>query len=209
MIDVSSSVVITVPALTKLPTLTCRKPVRPLNDARITVSSSRACAAATRASSAFNDASTCSRSATDSAWRDCRSRLRSYWLLLRASDASRLGERGSRLRVVHLDEDGAALDFLALLKPNRRDRVRRLRGDFDGLVRLGRADGFDLDAHRLDSRRGGDDGHGAAGGGRRRRPVRGGFRAARRGRQRHEQTGAHEAAGQPTSCFLVLATSAP
>jgi argininosuccinate lyase len=38
----ASSVVMTVPGLTKLPMLTRRKPVRPANDARMTVSSSRA-----------------------------------------------------------------------------------------------------------------------------------------------------------------------
>ena len=90
-----------------------------------------------------------------------------------------LGERGSRLRVVHLDEHGAALDFLAFLEPDRRDGVRRLRRDLDGLVRLRRADGFDLDAHRLDARglrddgdrRGSGCGRGGAGLGRRLRAA--------------------------------------
>ena len=49
----SSRVVITVPGLMRLPTLTRRKPTRPLKGARMTVSSSRARAASTRAVLAF------------------------------------------------------------------------------------------------------------------------------------------------------------
>ncbi len=46
---VSSSVVMTSPGLMSVPTLTRRNPTRPENGARITVSSSRACAAPSRA----------------------------------------------------------------------------------------------------------------------------------------------------------------
>ena len=103
--DVSSNVVIMVPGLTKLPTLTCLNPVRPLNDARITVSSSRAWAAATRASSAFNDAV----DQLEVRHRQRLTRLQIAAALVLALAAReqrlRLGERGSRLHVVHLDEN--------------------------------------------------------------------------------------------------------
>src|SRR5690606_16769640 len=159
MTDVSSSVVMTLPGDTKLPILTRRNPVRPLNGARITVSSSRACAAAARASSAFSVASTTSKSATGSICRDRRSRLRSYWLRLRASAAWASASAAPALRVVHLDEHGAALDFLALLEADRRDGVRDFRRDVDGLVGERRAHGLDLDAHELDARRLCNDGY--------------------------------------------------
>ena len=99
----------------------------------------------------------------DSAWRDCRSRLRSYWLLLRASDAWASASEARACDGVHLDEHLAALDFLAFLEADRGDRVRRLRRDLDGLVGPGRADGLDLDAHRLDACGLRDDGDAAAG----------------------------------------------
>ncbi len=150
--DVSSSVVMSVPGLTKLPTLTCRKPVRPMNEARITVSSRR-----------------------DLGGRDARliglqrrldllevrhrhrlARLQvaaAVVLALAAGERRlRLGERRASLRRVHLDEHGAALDLLAFVEADRGDRVRRLRRDFHRLVRLRRSDGLDLDAHRLQAR---------------------------------------------------------
>jgi hypothetical protein len=70
-----------------------------------------------------------------------------------------LRERRARLRGVHLDEHGAALDFLALLKANCGDRVRRFGRDLDGLVGLSGADGLDLDAHLLEVSRSRDDGN--------------------------------------------------
>ena len=57
MTEVSSSVLMTVPGLTRLPTLMRRKPMRPSNGARMMVSCSFARAAATRASFVFSVAS--------------------------------------------------------------------------------------------------------------------------------------------------------
>ncbi len=67
IVRVSSSVVITVPGFTSAPTLTRRNPTRPSNGARITVSATRACADATRASLPFSVASICSSCDCDSA----------------------------------------------------------------------------------------------------------------------------------------------
>jgi hypothetical protein len=64
---VSSSVVITSPGLMRVPTLTRRKPTRPENGARITVSSSRAVAAPSRARFALSVASSCSKLDLDKA----------------------------------------------------------------------------------------------------------------------------------------------
>ncbi len=65
MSEVSSSVVITVPGLTRLPTLTRRKPVLPSNGARMTVSSRRALADVDAAWFAFSVASIRSSCDTD------------------------------------------------------------------------------------------------------------------------------------------------
>ncbi len=67
IVPVSSSVVMTVPGLTRLPTLTRRRPTRPVNAARTTVSASFACATRTRASLALSEASIWSSCASDSA----------------------------------------------------------------------------------------------------------------------------------------------
>ena len=57
----------TVPGVTRLPTLTRRNPTRPANAARIIVSPSFACATSTRASLALSAASIWSSCASDSA----------------------------------------------------------------------------------------------------------------------------------------------
>src|SRR5690606_28107535 len=82
-----------------------------------------------------------------------------------------VGERGLRfgklragLVTVELDEDLAAPDLGALGETNRGDHVRHLRRDLDRLVRARRADGFDLDAERLDDRFRGNDGGAAVAG---------------------------------------------
>ena len=73
---VSSSVVMTSPGLMSVPTLTRRRPTRPLKGARITVSCRRACAASSRARLALSVASSWSNCALDRASVVMSSRLR-------------------------------------------------------------------------------------------------------------------------------------
>ena len=86
--DESSRVVITAPGLTSPPRLTFRKPVRPSKGARITVSSRRARAAATRASPVLTEVSSWSSWARERAWTVETSRPRANWLRLSARLAS-------------------------------------------------------------------------------------------------------------------------
>ncbi len=85
---VSSSVVMTVPGATRPPTLTRRRPTRPLNGARMIVSLRRARAAATRATLAEYVDSICSICWSESTLVAYNSRLRCNWLALSFSAAS-------------------------------------------------------------------------------------------------------------------------
>ena len=142
----------TVPGLTRLPTLMRRKPMRPLKGARMMVSSTLARAAMTFASFDLLVASSVSSCDCDSACVLKSSRLRLSCALLSASDGFGRGELRAGLDAVELDEHRALLHELAFGEMNGRDGVHRLRSDFGRLVRDRVADGFDFETELADRR---------------------------------------------------------
>ncbi len=87
-VDKSSSVVITVPGVTRVPGLTWRKPICPAKGARTRLCSKRARAASRRASSAFMVASSCCTWDSDTVFEASSSLARRNWARLSITVAS-------------------------------------------------------------------------------------------------------------------------
>ena len=116
------------------------------------------------------------------------SRLRWYWLVLSLSAASAIGEVGTRLRAVELDQHVALTDLLAFGEPHHLDDVGDLGGDVDGLVRFRGAERLDLEREPFDAGRRRHDSDSRSG-------RRG--RGVRAGRGRRNRAGAVDRRGAP------------
>ena len=127
-----------------VPTLTRRRPTRPENGARMTVSSSRACAAASRARFAFSVASSCSKLDFDSACVDQQFAAAVVLALALGDRRLRGRDVGAHLRVVELHQHLAALHALAVAERDRRDDVGDLGADVDRFIRARVAERFEL-----------------------------------------------------------------
>ena len=146
---VSSSVVMTSPGLMSVPTLTRRRPTRPENGARMTVSSRRALRRA-------ESRAICLERRFELIEARLGQCLRVQQLATAVVLALALGDRGlrrrdigARLRVVELHEHLAALHALAVAKFHRGDDVGDLGADVDGFVRARVAERLELLADAL------------------------------------------------------------